>query len=90
MIRAAGALPSVTLKGAAPEILWVLLAFISPLASTLATAADRPGGPPGTLDEQIRASYGYQPGETADAGATSDGEAEDRPDAHGGEKSHEA
>ncbi len=28
-------------------------------APALATAATRPGGPPGTLDRQIRASYGY-------------------------------
>lgn len=27
----------------------------------LATAANRPGGPPGTLGDQIRASYGYGP-----------------------------
>lgn len=39
----------------------------------VATAADRPGGPPGTLDEQIRASYGLQP-------EGSDGDGEDSVD----------
>ncbi len=46
----------------------------------LATAHDRPGGPPGTLDEQIRASYGYQPEQTVrgnEAGADSEDDAKE-------------
>ncbi|HZK04228.1 MAG TPA: AI-2E family transporter [Actinomycetaceae bacterium] len=38
----------------------------------LATDADRPGGPPGTLGDQIRASYGYPAAESTDGSRDED------------------
>lgn len=39
----------------------------------LATAAARPGGPPGTLERQVRASYGYAVEEPAENSESADG-----------------